>query len=304
MTTNRRATGWLHASCFVVLSALACAAPAQELEDPPRTDQREPRMAVTSRDGTQIAYDVQGTGPALIMVGGALSGRRGGHDLAQRLAPHFTVYTYDRRGRGDSDAVSIYEVAREINDIEALIDHAGGSAHVYGASSGASLALQAAARLGGKVTKLALYEAPFSDAEGAADEWRRFTAEINALLALGRHEDAIHRFMAFAGVPDEVVARMKVSPAWAGMQAMAPTLAYDLAVLGEDRAVPVDVAAKVGVPTLVMDGSESLGPMPFMRATADTLAKALPKATRRTVDGQAHAVSAEAMAPILVEFFR
>src|SRR5688572_10890576 len=125
----------LRASCFVVLSLLACAAAAQAPADPARTDQREPRLAVTSRDGTQIAYDVLGTGPALIVVGGALSDRRGGRELAQRLAPHFTVYTYDRRGRGDSGAASIHEVAREINDIEALIDRAGGSAHVHGASS-------------------------------------------------------------------------------------------------------------------------------------------------------------------------
>lgn len=259
---------------------------------------------VTSRDGTRIALDKVGNGPAVIVVGGALSDRTGGKELAQRLAPHFTVYSFDRRGRGDSGDTAPYSVQREIEDIAALIEHAGGSARVYGGSSGAALALQAAAALGDKVTKLALYEAPYSNADGAAAEWRGFSAEIDALLAADRREDAITRFMAFVGAPADVVAKMKAAPAWPGMVAMAPTLAYDNAVLGDDRSVPVHVAAEVDAPTLVMDGSESLKPMPFMRATAETLTTAIPKARHLVVDGQAHAVSADAMAPVLIDFFR
>jgi hypothetical protein len=153
------------------------------------------------------------------------------------------------------------------------------------------------------VTKLALYEAPWNDADGAAAEWRGFTAEIDDLLAADRRGEAIARFMAFVGAPDDVVAGMKASPAWPGLLAMAPTLAYDNAVLGADRAVPVDVAARIGVPTLVMDGSESVGPMPFMRATADTLAETIPGARRHVVAGQGHDASADAMAPPLIAFF-
>jgi pimeloyl-ACP methyl ester carboxylesterase len=261
-------------------------------------------MHVTSRDGTRIAYEKRGSGPAVILVGGALSERAGGADLAQLLAPHLTVYTYDRRGRGDSGDTQPYAVTREIEDLQALIDHAGGTAFVYGKSSGAALALQAASVLGGKVRKLALYEPPYSEAAGAAKDWREFRVKLDGQLAAGRPADAIVLFMQFVGAPDEVVARMKASPAWPGMVALAPTLAYDNAVLGDDRSIPVAIAAKVKAATLVMDGSASAGPMPFMRPTADKLAKVIPGAQRRVLDGQAHDVDSKALAPVLLDFFR
>jgi len=258
---------------------------------------------VTSWDGTRIAYDVSGKGPALIVVGGALSDRRGGAELAQLLAPHFTVYSYDRRGRGDSTDTKPYSVKREIEDLAALIDAAGGSAFVYGKSSGAALALQAAAELGaGKVKKLAVYEAPYNEADGAAREWRAFRAQLDQLLAADRREDAVTHFLKFVGAPEAALAQMKSSPAWPGMVAMAPTLAYDNAILGEDRSVPGSVA-KIRVPTLVMDGGASAQPMPFMRVTADKLGKTIPSARRLTVEGQAHNVSANVLAPILLKFF-
>jgi pimeloyl-ACP methyl ester carboxylesterase len=260
-------------------------------------------QAVTSRDGTRIAFDKVGKGPALVVVNGALSRRADSAELAQLLAPHFTVYSFDRRGRGDSGHTAAYSAQREIEDIDALIDSAGGSACVYGKSSGACLALQAAAALGDKVRKLALYEPPYSDAEGAADEWRAFTAKVDGLLAAGRPADALTLFMKFVGAPDEVLEKMKASPAWPGMVAMAPTLAHDNAVVGEDRSVPVAVAAKVKAVTLVMDGGASLGPMPFMRATADKLAQAIPGARRLVVEGQAHDVDSKVLAPVLIEFF-
>ena len=169
---------------------------------------------------------------------------------------------------------------------------------MYGKSSGASLALQAASALGGKVKKLALYEAPYSEAEGAAKEWREFRAKLDALLAADRRADAVTLFMKFVGAPDEAIAKMKASPAWPGMVAMAPTLAYDNAVLGDDRSVPVESAAKVKAATLVMDGGASLGPMPFMRTTADKLGKAIPGAQRHVVEGQAHDVSSKVLAPV------
>jgi pimeloyl-ACP methyl ester carboxylesterase len=260
-------------------------------------------QAVTSRDGTRITFDKLGKGPALIVVGGALSDRSGSAELAELLASHLTVYSYDRRGRGESGDTQPYSVQREIEDIEALIDSAGGSAYVYGKSSGAALALQAASALGGKVTKLALYEAPYSEAEGAAKAWKQFRATLDQQLAADRRAEAIALFMKFVGAPDEVVAGMKASPAWPGLLAMAPTLAYDNAVLGEDRSVPVLVAARVKASTLVMDGSASAGPMPFMRPTADKIAKAMPGARRQVVEGQAHDVSAKALAPVLLKFF-
>lgn len=260
-------------------------------------------QTVTSRDGTRIAFEQTGKGPALVLVTGALAERSAAADLAQRLAPHFTVFSYDRRGRGGSGDTQPYSVQREIEDIEALIDSAGGSAFVYGKSSGASLALRAASSLGGKVSKLALYEAPYSDAEGAAKAWKEFRARLDAQLAAGHKAEAVSQFLQFVGMPEEAVGKVKASPAWGGMVAMAPTLAYDNAVVGEDRSVPTGVAAKVQARTLVMDGGASLGPMPFMRATADKLGKAIPGARRQVIEGQAHDVSAEALAPILVKFF-
>lgn len=264
----------------------------------------KPMHFVTSKDGTKIAYEKSGTGPALIVVGGALSARAGAADLAQLLAPHFMVYSYDRRGRGDSTDAKPYSVAREVEDLTALVDAAGSSVYLYGKSSGAALALHAAASLGGKVKKLALYEAPYSEADGAAKEWRELTTKIDRLLAANQRDEAIATFMKFVGAPDEAVAKMKSSPAWRSMVAMAPTLAYDNALLGDDRSVPTAVAARIKAPTLVMDGGASLKTMPFMRPTADTIAKSIPGATRRTIEGQAHDIDAKSLAPVLVEFFK
>jgi pimeloyl-ACP methyl ester carboxylesterase len=303
MSTRRAAPIVFRVACLAGLLSLAFWAMGQAKAQGPRVDKGKAMQTVTSRDGTRIAYDKLGAGPAVIVVGGALSDRSGGTELAQLLAPQLTVYTYDRRGRGGSADTLPYSVEREIEDIDALIDSAGGSAYVYGKSSGASLALQAAAALGGKVKKLALYEPPYSEADGAATEWKEFTAQLDGLLAADRRADAIAFFMKFVGAPDEAVAKMKDSPAWPGMLAMAPTLAYDNAVVGDDRSVPVGVAATIKVPTLVMDGGASLGPMPFMRPTADKLGKAIPGAQRQVVEGQAHDVSPKVLAPLLLKFF-
>jgi pimeloyl-ACP methyl ester carboxylesterase len=290
--------------CVAGILSLAFFAHGKSSVKAQRGEKAKKIQFVTSKDGTRIAYQRWGAGPALITVGGALSERSAGSELAQLLSPHFTVYSYDRRGRGDSSDTKPYSVQREIEDLEALIANAGGSAYVYGKSSGASLALQAAAMLGGKITKLALYEPPYSDADGAAKEWREFTKKIDGLLAEDRRDEAITQFMKFVGAPEGVIVKMKASPAWSGMLAMAPTLAYDNLVLGEDRAVPVEIAAKVRAETLVMDGGASLKQMPFMRPTADKLGKTIPNARRHILEGQAHDVSAKALAPILETFFK
>lgn len=296
-------SAWKRLAMLACLLTFSGVAMAQGAIGTARSEKDSAMKAVTSRDGTRIAYEVQGKGQALIVVGGALSDRSGGSELAELLAAHFTVYSYDRRGRGDSANTQPYAVQREVEDLAALVDAAGGSAFVYGKSSGAALALEAAAVLGDKVKKLALYEAPYSGDKDAAGEWKEFRVRLDKMLASKSNADAVAAFMEFVGAPKEAIAGMKASPAWPGMVAMAPTLAYDTALLGADRAVPVDTAARVKVSTLVMDGAASAGPMPFMRATADTLAKAMPKAQRRTLDGQAHDVSAKAIAPVLKEFF-
>lgn len=259
---------------------------------------------VTSKDGTTIAFETSGTGPALVLVDGSLVYRafdQEGPKLATLLSEHFTVYRYDRRGRGESKDTQPYAVIGEIEDIEALIDAAGGEAFLCGFSSGASLALEATIVLSGKVTKLALYELPVNDDEKAQQAWRNYTKNLEAALAEGRNGDAIALFMMLTGAPEEQVEGMRGTPMWQTFEAVAPTLAYDhIAILGEAAAVPTEQAARVTVPTLVMNGSSSF---PFMHRSALALADAIPSAQHRVLEGQTHEVKAEALAPVLVEFF-
>jgi pimeloyl-ACP methyl ester carboxylesterase len=259
---------------------------------------------VTSKDGTTIAFDQSGKGPALILVAGALQYRafdQGMAQLADLLAQHFTVFHYDRRGRGDSTDTQPYALEREIEDIEALINEAGGEAFVYGISSGAALAMEAAIKLGDKVKKLAMYEAPYNDDEAARQAWREYTKQLGELLAAGRRGDAVGLFMRLVGATADQVDEIRQTPMWPLWEAVAPTLAYDhIAALGEDASVPTERAARVAVPTLIMDGGESY---PFMHTTAMALANAIPHAQHRTLEGQTHEVAAEALAPVLIEFF-
>ncbi len=260
---------------------------------------------VTSKDGTTIGYDKKGRGPAVILVDGALGHRAlgFGNELQDRLAQHFTVYAYDRRGRGESSNTQPFAVEREVEDIEALIDAAGGSAYVYGISSGACLALEAAMRLEGKIKKLALFEPPYNDDPTSRQAWYDYTTQMGEALAAERNGDAIEVFMKYVGTPAPMIEGMRHSPMWASMEAAAPTLPYDAAEMGKDHTVPVDRARKVAAPTLLLDGGANLEVMPFMHASATALARSIPNAQHRTLDGQSHAVEAQALAPVLVEFF-
>lgn len=256
---------------------------------------------VTSKDGTEIAYEKSGSGPALILVDGALCYRSFGPmgELAKLLAPHFTVYIYDRRGRGESSNSRPFTVEREVEDINALIEAAGGSAFVFGISSGACLALEAAIQLGKKVRKLAMYEPPYSSEDGAQEQWKEYRKKLDGFLSSGRRGDAVVLFMQFVGTPAEQVEGMRQSPAWPMFEAVAPTLAYDAAEIGNDRSAPVKRAAKVISPALVMNGTV----IPFMLPTAQGLAKAIPHAQHRTLEGQSHDVDLKVLAPELVKFF-
>jgi pimeloyl-ACP methyl ester carboxylesterase len=256
-----------------------------------------------SKDGTTLAFDQQGAGPALILVDGAMTTRLSGSkpELARLLARHFTVYGYDRRGRGDSGDTKPYAVDREIEDIDALIDKAGGSAFLYGVSSGAVLALDATVKLGDKVKKLAMYEAPYNDDPQAQKVWGEYLKNLSEALASNRRGDAVALFMALVGMPAAQIEGMRHAPFWAGMEAVASTLAYDHAgVMGETASIPTERVARVHVPTLVMNGGN--GP-PFMLETAKQLSRTIPGATLRTLHGQTHDVQADALAPVLVEFF-
>lgn len=256
-----------------------------------------------SHDGTAIACDEQGEGPALILVDGALTVHSSGSgaELAKLLAPHFTVYGFDRRGRGASGDTLPYAVDREIDDIEALIDHAGGRAFLYGHSSGGPLAMRAAIRLGSKASKIAMYEPPYNSDPGAQEPWSQYLRQLRQALAEGRRGDAVALFMSFIGTPAGQLDAMRRAPSWPAMEAVAPTLAYDhAAILGEPWAVPAGLAARVQVPALVMAGDAGL---PFMPATARELSQAIPQGELRILPGQTHAVDPAVLAPVLTEFF-
>ncbi|NED97991.1 alpha/beta hydrolase [Phytoactinopolyspora alkaliphila] len=254
---------------------------------------------VTSRDGTAVEFYRSGNGPAVILVDGALCHRGFGPaaELAQELSPYFTVYAYDRRGRGRSGDTTPYAVDREIEDIDALMTEAGGSAHVYGISSGAILALRAAAS-GLAITRLALFEPPCTAEFGDPQEVKDEHSRIDELLAAGRRGDVVEIFLSYV-MPPDVIAGMKGSPAWPALEAVAPTIAYDNAVMG-DGTVPRDVAGKVKVPTLVLAGTES---PEILRQSARALADATPRAVYRTLDNQTHTSAPQPHAPILREFF-
>ena len=256
---------------------------------------------VTSRDGTTIAYDRSGEGSPLVLVGGALSDRAAAGSLAEVLAPRFTVFAYDRRGRGDSGDTAPYGVEREIEDLEAIVAEAG-SAFVFGHSSGAALALEATAR-GLPVTKLALYEPPFIVDDGHEPLPDDYVERLTELAASGRRGDAVEYFLTSGpGVPPEVVAGMRNEPFWPGMEKIAHTLAYDGAVMGDTmsgRPLPADRWASVTVPTLVMDGDQSPA---WARNSVAALVDVLPNAERRSLEGQDHGAAPEVLAPVLVEF--
>jgi pimeloyl-ACP methyl ester carboxylesterase len=253
---------------------------------------------VTSKDGTTIAYDRLGQGPPVVLVCGGSVDRMADLAIAQELASDFTVFNFDRRGRGDSTDTPPYAIEREVEDIEAVIGAAGGSAYLWGSSSGAVLAMIATAS-GASVTKLALWEPPFildEDARPPKDQVEQY----ERMIAEGRRGDAAEYFMSkVVGMPPEFVADAPNQPWWAGQEAIAHTLAYDARIMG-DYSIPTETAGSVQVPTVVLAGGAD---MPFMRETAQALADALPDGEVRYLDGQGHNVDPAVLAPALKEFF-
>lgn len=257
-------------------------------------------QTVTSKDTTKIAYDKRGTGPAVVLVDPALCFRESGPmpALAEALSKYFTVFNYDRRGRGESGDTLPFALDREIEDIEALIDEAGGSAYLYGHSSGAALAMEAALKLGPKVKKLAMYEAPYNlDQKGKAES-EKFNEQIKQLLDAGRRSDAVKFLLDGVGMPEEVLKGMMEAPTWPKMEALAHTILYDSAATG--TILPFDHAAGVEAPTLVMYGTASYD---FMRAVAEKLKATIPGAKLRVLEGQGHDADPQVLTPILREFF-
>lgn len=259
---------------------------------------------VTSSDGTAIAFDRLGDGPPVIVVGGQLCDRALTRPIAEELAEHFTVFNYDRRGRGDSGDTTPYAVEREIEDLGALIAEAGGTASVYAHSSGAALALHAAAA-GLPIAKLVLHEPPYNP-DGDEDRQRATRKEaehIRTLLAEDRRGDALEYFWRSIGMPQEMVEGMRHAPRWAELEAMAPTMAYDSEVMGDisrGGVVPTDLAGRVTTETLVLVGGTS---PEWMIDVGTQLVEGLPNGRHCVLEGQEHVVPPEVLAPVLAEFF-
>ncbi|MFW5418886.1 alpha/beta fold hydrolase [Nocardiopsis sp. CNT-189] len=262
---------------------------------------------VTSRDGTPIAYERQGGGPPLVLVGGGLDDGAENAPLAGELSGRFSVYNYARRGRAGSGDTAPYSVDREIEDLDALIGEAGGEAFLHGVSSGGALALGAAAA-GLRVAKVSVYEVPYAIADGMAAQWRVYRQELDALLAQGRRGDAVALFMRLAGSPEEAVAEARRSPVWPRLEGLAHTLAYDAACLGDGRP-PASRFEKITQPVLVATGDSGGDPnmsgLPddFLGLAANALAACIPHARRTSIPGQPHVADPKAIAPLLTRFF-
>jgi pimeloyl-ACP methyl ester carboxylesterase len=255
---------------------------------------------VISKDGTRIAYDRLGSGPPLILIDGAMCSRAFGPscNIAELLKQHFTVYVYDRRGRGDSGDTQPYAKAREVEDIEALIVAAGGTVYAVGVSSGAALALEAAAS-GARIQKLAVYEPPFMvDDRGFAEV--DHAGNLRALVADGQRGAAVKYFMRLVKVPAPIVFMMTLMRGmWRKLRAVAHTLPYDMTIMG-DWQIPARLGA-LRTPTLAMYGGKT---QRRLQRAIEELVKVLPNVRQQVLPGQTHNVSATVLVPALVAYFK
>jgi pimeloyl-ACP methyl ester carboxylesterase len=251
----------------------------------------------TSADGTTIAYDRYGDGPPIVLVAGAFNTRSTTDPLARALQERFSAYNVDRRGRGNSGDTQPYAVEREIEDLAAVVAQAGGSAAVFGYSSGATLALKAAAH-GAGISKLALYDAPFVVDDSRPLLAPDFADQLAELVAGGRRGEAVELYQRVViGIPEDVVVQMRDAPFRPGLEAIAHTLVYEATLVG-DLSLPTELIASVTAPTLVIDGEHS---PPIMHSAAEALVRALPNGRRHTLAGQTHDLAPEALAPVLEE---
>jgi pimeloyl-ACP methyl ester carboxylesterase len=253
---------------------------------------------ISSRDGTSLAYESAGRGATIVLVSGAMSTGATVAPLAAPLSERFRVVVYDRRGRGGSGDTAPYAVEREVEDLAALIEAVGGQAALYGVSSGGALALRAAAS-GLPVRHVAVYETPYAMSEEDLGERARYTEQLTAALAEGRRGDAVELFLRLTGLGEEVIRGARQSPMWAGMESIAPSLAYDDAVMG-DGSVPRELLSSIRVPVLTIAGDASPA---WMREAARAIAESVPRGTYRTLEGQTHMVEPDVLAPVLAEFF-
>jgi pimeloyl-ACP methyl ester carboxylesterase len=248
---------------------------------------------VRSADGTPIAFDRSGAGPALVLVVGAFSDRSSTKTLASGLGTTFTVYEYDRRGRGDSGEIGAYSIEREVDDLAALLHEVGSAPFVFGHSSGAALALETAAT-GVPIGGLVVHEPPYT--EGPTDG---FAAQLAEMAAAGRLSDVTEAFLRLQGIPTDVVEQMKAGPYWDHMESFAHTLPYEVR-LCNNGSVPVERLVKISAPTLALAGGTSAA---WAHEGARAIAAAVPNGRSRVLEGQGHGVADDVMIPVLTEFF-
>ncbi|HEX6759215.1 MAG TPA: alpha/beta fold hydrolase [Propionibacteriaceae bacterium] len=259
---------------------------------------------LTSRDGTKIAYTTDGSGPSVVLVGGALDDGSENAALIPALAERFTVVNYARRGRGGSGDTPPHSLAREIEDLTAVISSAGGSAHLFGASSGGALALEAAAS-GVSALSIAVYDVPYSVTPEAVSAWQNYVARLRDALAEDDRDRAIELFMSVAGLPEEAIAEAKSSPYWTPLLPIAHTLAYDAACLN-DGSPPRTRLSSISQPVLLITRAEqdpAVSDIAFFTAAADAVERVIESARRITVAAPTHVVDPEALAPVLTNFF-
>lgn len=256
---------------------------------------------IQSKDGTTLAYDVYGSGPALLLITGATCFRSFEPVLydATTFAEQFTVYHYDRRGRGDSGNTLPYDPQREVEDIEAMIDAAGGSAFLYGHSSGAILALEAAIQLGEKVKKLVLYDASYVHNQTEQQEFRTLSQGLYTLLDNGNYDEAIRLFLQDIGIPQEVLIDMQQSPQWPIMTALAPTLAYDTQLAL--NLPPLERASHLTTPTQIIIGENN---PESIHEVARQLSGVIANATFIKLADQDHMPDPNVVLPVLSRFLK
>lgn len=255
-------------------------------------------QSVASADGTVLTFDRDGDGPPLVLVGGAFNTRAATAPLAASLRDRCTTLNLDRRGRGDSGDTAPYAVDRELDDLDAVIAAAGGTAAAFGYSSGATLVLRAAAR-GSALTRLVLYDAPLAVGDDPPLLPRGLADELAEMVRDGRRGDAVERYQrAAVGLPEALVARLRHAPSRPALEAIAHTLSYDARVVG-DVPLPTELLRSVTAPTLVLVGE--LSP-PVMHTATDALVRALPDARRHTVAGQGHELAPDALRAVVLDF--
>jgi pimeloyl-ACP methyl ester carboxylesterase len=249
-------------------------------------------ITTTSLDGTTLAIDITGTGPALIIAAGAFCDRQSKKGLAALLADRFTVYEYDRRGRGDSGPLGEISVQREIEDLAAVVARIGEEPFIFGDSSGGALAIAAAAD-GVQFRKIAVYEPPFTPGPSAD-----VAEQLSALVTEGDNSGAVELFLGLMGTPEQAIQGMKQGPYWGHLEALAHTLPIDVRLCNDGK-VPEEQLARIKTHLLAIAGGNSPWAADVMAAVADHA----PRGQSRVLAGHGHAVPDEILSEVLSDYF-